>query len=102
MAAEIVADGEFDAVVQRVQIAEDVLDLRRSQLRIGLGDIVEVGDVGSVVAVVMDFHRLGVDVRLERIGRIDQRRQRERPGCGGGRRSRSLREDDTRRRCRGN
>src|SRR5947207_13152244 len=31
MAAEIVADGEFDAVVQRVQIAEDVLDLRRSQ-----------------------------------------------------------------------
>ena len=67
VAAEIVADGEFDAVVQRVQIAEHVFDLRRSQLRIGLGDVVEVGDIGRVVPVVMDFHRLGVDVGLERI-----------------------------------
>ena len=96
MAAEIVADGEFDAVVQRIQIAEHVLDLRRSQLRIGLGDIVEVGDIGGVVAVVMDFHRLGVDMRFERIGRIGERRQREGAGWGRGRGRRGgLREDET-------
>ena len=98
VAAEIVADGEFDAVVERVEIAEHVLDLRRSELRVGLGDVVDVGDVGGVVAVVMDFHRLGVDMGLERIGRIGQRRQCEGAGRGRSRRGRSrgLGKDETR------
>jgi len=44
----------------------------------------------------MDFHRLGVDVRFERIGRIGQRWQREGAGWGGGRGRRGgLRKDET-------
>ena len=31
-------------------------------------DAVEIVDIGCVVPVVMDFHRLGVDVRLECVG----------------------------------
>jgi hypothetical protein len=65
-------------------------------LRIGLGDIVEIGDIGGVVPVVMDFHRLGVDMRLERIGRIGERRQRKGAGWRRGRgRSSRLRKDKT-------
>jgi hypothetical protein len=85
VAAEIVANGDFDAVVERVEIAEHVRHRRRRQLWIGLGETVEVGDEGLVMPVVMDFHRLGVDMGLERSGRISQWRQREGTGWGGGR-----------------
>ena len=34
--------------------------------------LVQIGDVGLVMLVVMDFHRLGVDVRLQGVGRIRQ------------------------------
>ena len=33
---------------------------------------VQVGDVGGMVLVVMDFHRLGVDMRFEGVERIRQ------------------------------
>ena len=35
---------------------------------------VDVGDVGGVMFVVMNFHRLRVDVRFERFFRIRKRR----------------------------
>src|SRR5258708_40040001 len=37
--------------------------------------LVGVGDVVGVVRVVMDFHRLGIDVRLERIEPVGKRRK---------------------------
>ena len=70
MAAEIVAHREFDVVIERVQIAEDVGNGTGSELRIGLGERVEVGDIGAMVLVVVDFHGPGIDVWLERIGWI--------------------------------
>ena len=88
-------------VVQRIQIAEDVLHLAGAELRIGLGEVVEVGDERLVVPVVVDFHGPGVDMRLQRVEGVGERRQRERPcRCGrGGRRCGGLCKDDTR--CRG-
>ena len=37
--------------------------------------LVQVGDVGGMMLVVMDFHRLGVDVRFESVERIRQWRK---------------------------
>ena len=41
--------------------------------------LVEIVDVGGVVFVVMQGHCLGIDIRLEGIGCIGERRQREGP-----------------------
>ena len=50
--------------------------------------LVQVVHVGLVVLVVVDLHRLGVDVRLEGVERVGQGRQGERhdatPGKGDG------------------
>ena len=55
-------------------------------MKVGIrGDgLVEIVDVGGVVFVVMQGHRLGIDVRFEGIGRIGERRQGKRPGRGWG------------------
>ena len=42
-------------------------------LRIVLGEIVQIGDIGLVMPVVMDLHRLGIDVRLQRIRGVGER-----------------------------
>ncbi len=39
--------------------------------------LVQVGDVGVVVFAVVDLHRHLVDVRLQRVGRVGQRRKCE-------------------------
>ena len=57
--------------------------LAGAELRIGLGEIVEVGDVGLMMPVMVDFHGLGIDVGLERVGWIGQRREHEGAGRGG-------------------
>ena len=38
---------------------------------------VEIVDVGGVVLVVVQGHRLGIDIRLERIGSVGKRREGE-------------------------
>ena len=70
-------------------------------LRIGLGENIEVGDIGAMVAVVVDFHGPGVDMRFKRAGWIAQRRKQEWT-CGRRRRGgRRLREYNARRGCGG-
>ncbi len=94
MAAEIVAHREFDVVVQRVQIAEDVSHGTRSKLRVSFGEGIEIGNVSAMVPVMVDFHGPGVDVRLECIEGVAERWHRERTGrdrCS----RRCLREYDT-------
>jgi hypothetical protein len=59
-------------------------------LWIVLCKIVQVGDERPMMPVVMDFHGLGIDVRLERIGRIGQWIELGTDG----RRSRALRKGD--------
>jgi hypothetical protein len=82
VAAEVVANREFDVVVQGVEVAKHVQDGTAAELRIGLGDGVEVRDIGGMVPVMVDFHSLGVDVGLERVGWIGQRREHEGAGRG--------------------
>jgi len=50
-------------------------------LKVGIrGDgFVEIVDVGSVVFVVMQSHRLGIDIRLEGIGCVGKRGEGEGP-----------------------
>ena len=40
---------------------------------------VQVGDIRGVVAIVVNLHRLGIDVRLQRAEGVGKRRQLERP-----------------------
>jgi hypothetical protein len=66
-----------------------------------LGEVVEIVDVGLVMPLGVDLHGLGIDVGLERVGRIGQRiplerasgrlahndarhERRDRKACGGG------------------
>ncbi len=37
--------------------------------------LVQIGDVRGVMFVVMDFHRLSIDVRFERVGGVGERRK---------------------------
>ena len=63
--------------VSQKLIGEYVQHRRRAELRICLGDIVEIGDVGSVMLVVVDFHGSGIDMRLKRIEQIAEGRNHE-------------------------
>jgi len=49
-----------------VDVAQNVLDVLARQVGMTLQRRVQVVDIRGVVLVVMDLHRLGVDVRLER------------------------------------
>jgi len=49
------------------------------KVRIRGDGFVEIVDVGSVVFVVMQSHRLGIDIRFEGIGCVGERRQGEGP-----------------------
>ena len=64
MAADVVADGGLDRVGHHVDLGEDVLDRAVGPLG-AVERLVRVVDVGLVVLVVVDLHRLRVDVRLE-------------------------------------
>ena len=60
----------------RVDVAKQILDALRLQLGMLLERRVQVGDVRLVMLAVMNLHRLLVDVRFERIGRVGERRKR--------------------------
>ena len=47
------------------------------QVRRGFQRLVQIGHVGVVMLAVMDLHRHLVDVRLQRVGRVGQRRKCE-------------------------
>ena len=50
---------------------------RLCEVGVAFESFIQVGDVGVVMLVVMDFHGLRVDVRLERVERIRKRRKCE-------------------------
>src|SRR5262249_23031276 len=64
----------------RIQVAQQVFDGLVGQLGMLLQRRVGVVDIGLVVLGVMDLHRTSVDVRLQRVVRVWQRRQFERHG----------------------
>ncbi len=66
VAAAVVADDGANVFRHAVQIAQQVFSRVFAEVGMLLDGAVERGDVGLVVLVVMQVHRLGVDVRLER------------------------------------
>src|SRR6266545_503888 len=77
VAADVVANGGADVLRNDLDARQDVLD--RAAVPLGaLERLVRVVDVSLVVLVVVDAHRLLVDVRLERVVRVGQIRNLER------------------------
>jgi len=71
--AAVVADGVANILRDRIETFEKIIDRLRLQRGLPFQGLVEVGNVGAMVFVVMDLHRLGVDIRLECVERIRQR-----------------------------
>ena len=59
----------------RAEIRDQLLDRLALELGMVLQRVVEVRDIGLVVLRIMNLHRLGIDVRLERTVVIRQGRQ---------------------------
>src|SRR2546422_1388914 len=68
--ARVVAQDGAHVFRHRADSAEQVLDRLLGQLGVLLESAIGVVHVSGVVLVVVDLHRLGVDVRLERIERV--------------------------------
>lgn len=83
VAAAVVLDGGADGFGEGVRIIEEFFE--RFFLEVGVAGegFVEIGDVGSVVFVVMDFHCLRVDVGFEGVEGVRQWREGEGGGAGG-------------------
>jgi len=65
--AAVVPDGGADRVRHLAETSQQVLDRQIGQLGIRLEGRVQVIDVSLVMLIVMELHRPGVDVRLQRI-----------------------------------
>ena len=50
-----------------VEVADEVLDGLAFEVRLAGDGLVDVGDVGAVVFIVVNLHRLRVNVRFERV-----------------------------------
>ena len=100
MAAQIVAHAGADRFRHGVEITQHVTDRLAGNLRIVLGEIVQIGDIGLMMPVVVDLHRFRIDMRFQRRHRVGEGRQHERAG-GGGRGRGGLREGEARGRCNG-
>src|SRR5690606_18977264 len=75
MATPVVADGGADVFRYAVKVLEELLDALLGEVGMALQRGVEVVDVSSVVLIVMDPHRLLVDVGLQRVVIVGQRWQ---------------------------
>ena len=67
VATPVVADHGAHVFGHGVDVAQQIFHALLAQLRMFLDGSVEVVDVSLVVAIVMNLHRLGVDVRLQRV-----------------------------------
>ena len=67
MSAAVVAHDRADVFGNGIQIADQIFDRLFLQIGFAFDRVVHVGDVRLMMLGVMDFHRLRVDVRLERV-----------------------------------
>ena len=74
VAAAVVAHRRPDVVGHRIQVGDEVLDRLAFEVGLSRDRLVQVGDVSGMMLAVVDFHRLGVDVRLQRVLRVGERR----------------------------
>ena len=73
VAAAVVADGVANIFWDGIEAFEQIVDGLGLQTGLTLQGLVEVGHVSAVMLVMMDLHRLGVDVRFECVKRVRQR-----------------------------
>ena len=65
MSAAIIADRAANRLRHSCEVCNQGIKRLRSQLRRAFKGLVEIRNVGSMMLVVVDFHRLGIDIRLE-------------------------------------
>ena len=70
VATTIIAHGTANVLGHGVQVADQVVDGFASQLVVAFQGGIELGNIGGMMFAMMDFHRLRINVRLERIMRI--------------------------------
>ena len=80
VAARIVAERGADFVGHLVEMRDQVVDAHLGQVGMFGQRLVGIVHIGRMVLVVVDFHRLGIDVRLERVVSIRQIGKLEWPG----------------------
>ena len=85
MAAAGVAHGSTNGLRHFADPCEQFLDRKFLKLRIAFESLIEVGDIRPVVLVMVNLHRLRVNVRLERVEGVWERRQIVPPSVEGGR-----------------
>jgi hypothetical protein len=73
--AAVVADGGADILGDGVELGDQDVHVARVCLGVLLQSGVEVGDVGAVVLLVVEAHRLPVHVRLQSVVGVGQFRQ---------------------------
>ena len=78
VAAHVVAYAGADRFRYGGEIAEHVDNGLLGKLRSVLGETVQVGDIGLMMPRVVDLHGPGVDMRLQRVEGIAERRELER------------------------
>ena len=74
VAAAIVADCSADVVRNGAQVADQLLNAFLLEVRLAGNRLVDVIHIGFVMASVMDFHCLGVNVRFKGFFRIRELR----------------------------
>lgn len=67
MSASLIPDNATDVFGHRIEFRDQVVDCEGREVCVGSKGGVEVVDVCLVVAGVVDFHCLGVEVRLKSI-----------------------------------
>ena len=85
LAATLIPDGGAHFFRNLGEIANQFFHALCGQHGIGANGLIQIRDIGLVMPVVVDFHRLGIDVRFQRIKCVRQRGELEWSGwsCSG-------------------
>ena len=68
MSSPMVANRSSNAFRDGGKVLDEVIDIQCGEAIVTLQGCIQSRDIGLVMFAVVDFHRLGVDVWLERIG----------------------------------
>src|ERR1700730_16068662 len=80
MAAAEMAQQGPDGLGHLRKLGKDFLQRHSRHVRMILDRIVQSRDIGLMMPVVMNLHDLGIDMRLQRVGRVRQGTELERAG----------------------
>ena len=81
MAAGVVTNCGADVLGDGLEIFQQVFERLGLQIGVAVESLVQVGDVGAVVLVVVNLHSLGVNVGFECVKRVRKRWDGKCHGC---------------------